>query len=149
MLGFRQHWFDSARYLQLNKTDKGVLLSFMQKLSGYSRIQVKQYCKTGRIQRRQRTTHGFPRKYIDEAIRLLARTDELYGTLSGPTTKTLCERACNVFDQQEYRQLAGISVTHLYNLRRSRPYSRVRHHFEKTCPPALQHRGTTQAPSRG
>ena len=126
------------RYLQLNKADKGVLLTFLQKLSGYSRIQVKrlvkQYCKTGRIQRRQRTTHGFPRKYTDKDIRLLARTDELHGTLSGPTTKKLCERAWNVFDQQEYRQLAGISVAHLYNLRQSRPYRRVRHHFEKTRP---------------
>ena len=125
-------------YLQLSKADKGMLLSFLQKLSGYSRIQVKrlvkQYCKTGRIQRRQRTIHGFPRKYTDEDIRLLARTDELHGTLSGPTTKKLCERAWNVFDQQEYRQLAGISVAHLYNLRRSRPYRRVRHHFEKTRP---------------
>ena len=78
------------RYLQLSKADKGVLLSFLQKVSGYSRIQVKhlekQYCKTGCIQRRQRTTHIFPRKYTDKDIRLLARTDELHGTLSGPTT---------------------------------------------------------------
>ena len=28
-------------YLQLSKADKGVLLSFLQKISGYSRIQVK------------------------------------------------------------------------------------------------------------
>ena len=91
------------RYLQLSKADKGVLLSFLQKVSGYSRIQVKrlvkQYRKTGCIQRRQRTTHGFARKYTDEDIRLLARTDELHGTLSGPTTKKLCERAWNVFGQ--------------------------------------------------
>jgi hypothetical protein len=37
-------------YRQLSKADKGVLLSFLQKVSGYSRIQVKrqvkQYCKT-------------------------------------------------------------------------------------------------------
>ena len=138
----RYTWIQSTlvrfHYLQLNKADKGLILSFLQKVSGYSRIQikrlVKQYCKTGRLQRHQRMTHGFARKYTDEDIRLLARTDELHGTLSGPTTKKLCERAWNVFDQQEYRQLAGISVAHLYNLRRSRPYRRVRHHFEKTRP---------------
>ena len=138
----RYTWIQSTlvrfHYLQLNKADKGLILSFLQKVSGYSRIQikrlVKQYCKTGRLQRHQRMTHGFARKYTDEDIRLLARTDELHGTLSGPTTKKLGERAWNVFDQQEYRQLAGISVAHLYHLRRSRPYRRVRHHFEKTRP---------------
>jgi transposase InsO family protein len=126
------------RYRQLNKADKAVVLSFIQKLSGYSRIQikrlVKQYCKTGRLQRRQRTTHGFPRKYTDEDSRLLAHTDELHGTLSGPTTKKLCERAWEVFGQQTYQRLAGISVAHLYNLRHSKSYHRVRHHFEKTHP---------------
>ena len=66
------------RYLQLSKTGKGLILSFLQKVSGYSRIQVKrlvkQYCKTGRIQRRQCTTNGFPRKYTDNDIQHLART---------------------------------------------------------------------------
>ena len=41
------------RYRRLSKADKGLLLSFLQKVSGYSRIQikqlVKQYHKTGRI----------------------------------------------------------------------------------------------------
>ena len=124
------------RYLQLSKTDKGLILSFLQKVSGYSRIQVKrlvkQYCKTGCIQRRQCTTNGFPRKYTDKDIQLLAHTDELHGTLSGPATKKICERAWEVFDKQEYQRLAGISVGHLYNLRQSKPYRRVRHHFEKT-----------------
>ncbi len=125
-------------YLRLNKADKGLILSFLQKVSGYSRIQIKrlvrQYCKTGHIRRRQRTSKGFSRYYTDEDIRLLARTDELHGTLSGPTTKKLCERAWKVFGQQEYQRLADISVAHLYNLRRSKPYRRLRHHFEKTRP---------------
>ncbi len=81
---------------------------------------VTQYRRTGRVRRRQRTVTGFKRKYTQEDIRLLAQVDELHGTLSGPTTKKLCERACELFDQKEYRRLAGISVSHLYNLRRSR-----------------------------
>ena len=68
------------RYRHLGKADKGLLLDFLQKVSGYSRIQVKrlvkQYLKTGRLQRRQRTAKGFSRKYTLEDIRLLARTDE-------------------------------------------------------------------------
>jgi hypothetical protein len=106
-------------YLQLSKADKGLILSFLQKVSGYSRIQIKrlvrQYCKTGHIRRCQCTRKGFSRKYTDEDIRLLARTDELHGTLSGPTTKKLCDRAWNVFGHQAYQRLANISVGHLYN----------------------------------
>ncbi|MCP5018967.1 MAG: transposase family protein [Ketobacter sp.] len=123
-------------YRQLGKADKGLLLNFLHKVSGYSRIQikrlVKQYLKTGRLQRRQRTVKGFTRKYIPEDIRLLAHTDELHGTLSGPATKKLCERAWERFGQTEYHRLADISVGHLYNLRRSTTYRGVRHHFEKT-----------------
>ncbi|MCP4229502.1 MAG: integrase, partial [bacterium] len=93
---------------------------------------MKQYLKTGRLQKRPRTVTGFRRHYTLEDIRLLARTDELHNTLSGPATKKLCERAWTVFGQTEYQRLAGISVGHLYNLRHSTTYQRVRHHFEKT-----------------
>lgn len=126
------------RYQQLNKAAKGLLLDFIQKISGYSRIQVKrfvtQYLKTSHLQRQQRTVKGFPRKYSRADIQLLARTDELHGTLSGPATKKLCERAWTLFGQTEYQRLAGISVGHLYNLRHSPTYRGVRHHFEKTRP---------------
>src|SRR4030066_1684690 len=50
------------RYRQLGKTDKGLLLGFLQKVSSYSRLQIKrlvrQSMKTGTLKRRQRTVHG-------------------------------------------------------------------------------------------
>nr|VFJ67105.1 MAG: hypothetical protein BECKDK2373C_GA0170839_11601 [Candidatus Kentron sp. DK] len=81
-------------YPSRSKTDKGLLLDLIGKVSGYSRIQskrlVKQYVQTGRLARRQCTTHkGFARKYTRQDIHLLARTDELHGRLSGPATKKL------------------------------------------------------------
>lgn len=125
-------------YHQLGKTEKGLLLDFLQKVSGYARIQVKrliqQYLQTGQLQRRQRTVQGFRRTYTPEDIRLLAQTDELHGTLSGPATKKLCERAWTRFEQPEYARLAGISVAYLYVLRQSTPYQGVRQSFEKTRP---------------
>jgi len=108
-------------YPQLRKAEKGLLLDFLQKVSGYSRIQVKrliqQSHQTGQLHRRQRTVQGFRRLYTLEDIRLLAQTDELHGTLSGPATKKLCERAWMRFGQSEYHRLAGISVSYLYVLR--------------------------------
>ena len=126
------------RYRQLGKADKGLLLGFLQKVSGYSRIQIKrlvrQSMKTGTLKRRQRTVKGFPRTYTREDVQLLAHTDALHGVLSGPATKKLCERAWAVFGQAEYERLAGISVGHLYNLRHGTAYRAVRRHFEKTRP---------------
>jgi transposase InsO family protein len=125
-------------YHQLGKAEKGLLLDFLQKVSGYSRIQVKRLIQhsrqTGQLQRRQRTVQGFRRLYTLEDIRLLAQTDERHGTLSGPATKKLCERAWARFGQPEYARLAGISVSYLYVLRHSSSYRHVRQHFEKTRP---------------
>ena len=55
-------------------------------------------------------------------------------TPCGPAVKKLCERACEVFGQAEYTALASISVSHLYNLRKSTAYVRQRCHFEMTRP---------------
>jgi len=126
------------RYLKLSRQGKGVMIRYLMKISGYSRQQltrlIAQYRKTGRLQRRQRTVFGFKQKYTREDIRLLAAMDERHDTPCGPAIKKLCERACDVFGQAEYATLATISVSHLYNLRKSIPYTRQRRHFEKTRP---------------
>lgn len=128
------------RYLQCSRQDKGIILRYLIKVSGYSRQQltrlVAQYRQTGRLQRRQRTVAGFTTRYTQADIRLLAAMDKRHGTPCGPAVKKLCERACTLFGQSEYTTLAGISVSHLYNLRKSTPYQRQRRHFEKTRPTA-------------
>jgi len=46
----------------------------------------------------------------------------------------LLERACTVFVDTRYANLAQISVAHLYNLRKSAGYQRRRQHWTKTRP---------------
>jgi hypothetical protein len=53
---------------------------------------------------------------------LLGEVDSLHGTLSGPATRKLCERAYTRFGDERYARLAGISHGHLYNLRQSPTY---------------------------
>ena len=126
------------RYLALTKASKGVVVRFLIKITGYSRQQVtrlvKQYRVTGKIERQQRTHQGFKNVYTAEDIRLLAALDERHNTLSGPATKKLCERAYTLFGQTQYQRLAGISIAHLYNLRKSKPYLGQRYTLEKTRP---------------
>jgi transposase InsO family protein len=125
-------------YHTLPKPDKGVMLSFLVHVSGYSRIQVKRltkaWLKHGQLRVGSSAGNGFCRKYTDADRRLLAELDELHETLSGQATKKLCERAWQLFDLPGYERLAGISVSHLYNLRRSSTYQRARRQFDKTRP---------------
>lgn len=123
-------------YYALSKSDRGVVLSFLVHVSGYSRIQVKRLAKAwlkhGQLRPGTSAGNGFSRKYTDADRRLLAELDELHETLSGQATKKLCERAWRLFDLPAYHRLSGISVSHLYNLRRSSTYQRARRKFDKT-----------------
>jgi len=138
----RYRWIEGTlaryRYRRLGKADKGVVIEYLMKVSGYSRQQITrliaQYVKRGQLRRRQRTTNGFARRYTAGDIRLLAAMDERHGTPNGVTLKKLCERAWRLFDEAAYERLASISVSHLYNLRQSSTYQRHRRHFEKTRP---------------
>ena len=60
--------------------------------------------------------------------------DARHGTVSGPATKKLRERALLLFGDARVERLAGISVSHLYNLRRGTPYQRTRRHWTTTRP---------------
>lgn len=126
------------QYLRRSRQDKGVVIRYLMKVSGYSRQQItrliQQYSKTGTLRRRQRTVAGFAQRYTLEDIRLLAAMDERHDTPCGPAVKKLCERACGVFGETGYERLASLSVSHLYNLRKSTSYTRLRHHFDKTRP---------------
>ncbi|MFL6546746.1 MAG: integrase, partial [Candidatus Udaeobacter sp.] len=63
---------------------------------------------------------------------LLAETDALHGTLSGPATNYLMQRAFEVFGDARYERLASISVAHLYSLRPAAGYEARRLHWTKT-----------------
>ena len=126
------------RYMLLGKADKGVIIRYLMKVTGYSRAQTKrliqQYVKTGTISLKSATRNGFKRTYTEFDIRLLASMDERHGQPSGPVLKKFCERAYRRFGQPEYQQLSNISVSHLYNLRQSKTYQRQRCTLTKTRP---------------
>lgn len=137
-------------YMSLSKQDKGIVIQYLRKISGYSRQQltrlIKQYRDKGVLRRRQRTIKGFHRLYTDRDIQLLADMDERHDAPSGPTVKKLCERAFNLFGETEYERLTTISVAHLYNLRHSNRYQKSRRYFQKTRSKKAQHIGQRRKP---
>ena len=126
------------RYLTLGKKDKGVAIRYLMKVSGYSRQQitrlVAQFRETGRIRRERKTLAGFQTKYTQRDIDLLVEMDRRHDTPCGHRIKKLCERACRLFGEAKYENLAGISISHLYNLRKSVTYQKRRRNFTKTQP---------------
>ena len=125
-------------YLTLSKPDKGLVCRYLEKVSGYSRQHLTRlihvYRQSGCVTRRQRSVQGFARRYTVEDIRLLAAMDARHDTPCGPAVKKLCERAWQLFGEVKYKRLAGISISHLYNLRQSMGYLKHRRHVEKTRP---------------
>lgn len=126
-------------YWRLSKRDKGVMVRYLCRTTGYSRQQLTrlmgQWRRTGRVEDRRRgPARPFATRYTAADVVLLAELDALHGTLSGPATKKLCERALERFGDERFARLAGISVSHLYNLRRGKVYRRKRGKVEKTRP---------------
>ena len=113
-------------YDRLNRADRGVIRAYLRKSTGFSRAQltrlIAQHRDTGQLRDRRRAAKPFARRYTDADIRLLADTDELHEDLSAPAIRHLCRRQYEVYGDRRYRRLAGISSSHLHNLRQRRLY---------------------------
>ena len=125
------------RYGRLPRPDKGVVMRYLERTTGYSRAQLKRLVRRARAgealaKRYTAPEQGFARKFTAADVALLAGTDALHGTLSGPATKCLMQRAVAVFGDTRYERLAGISVAHLYNLRGRVGYEIRRRHWTQT-----------------
>jgi len=113
----------AQHYRRLSKGQRGVVRCFLVKVTGRSRAQI-----TRLIGRWRRSNHvmgqrnrrpRFPRRYTAADVALLAAVDAAHEDLSGPAVRHILRRAYEVFGHSEYQRLAHVSVSHLYNLRRS------------------------------
>jgi hypothetical protein len=139
------------RYFRRPKGQRGVLFAYLQRLTGYSRQHLSrlivQYRQTKSLHAATRANRSsYVRKYGPEDVALLAELDRLHDTLSGPATKVLLMRAHQRFGDRRYARLAGISVSHLYNLRQSQGYQKQRRLWTRTRPTAVRI-GVRKAPA--
>jgi hypothetical protein len=126
-------------YFSRRKGQRSVLLAYLRRLTGYSRQHLSrllvQYRDTRSLKPRVRANRtSFVRHYGTADVALLAETDSLHDTLSGPATKVLLLRALTLFGDARFARLAQISVSHLYNLRASEPYRKLRVVWRGTRP---------------
>ena len=128
-------------YAQQGKAARGLIGRYMEKMTGLSRAQVTRliarYTAKGQVMPTVYRGHRFPERYTRADIELLASVDEAHETLSGPATRRILQREVQLYSRCEYTRLAGISVAHLYNLRKSRRYRERRLNYVKTRPTAV------------
>ena len=132
----QQTLVEQEYFRQPNK-HRGVIRAYLSRVTGLSLPQItrliRQYRQNGRIAASYRR-HRFARTYTDADVALLAEVDKAHQWLSGPATKRILEREYQVFGKPEFERLAKISVSHLYNLRRSPAYRKRAGHYQATKP---------------
>jgi transposase InsO family protein len=137
----RYRWIEAVLwrldYRLLRRADRGVVLAYLQRLSGYSRAQVtrlvSRWVAGQPMAKNYRTPeHAFARRYTPADIALLAEVDRAMGTLSGPATACVLRRQRDVFGDARFARLGSISVAHLYNLRKAGGYREQRVVMTKT-----------------
>jgi len=123
-------------YGKQGKVARGLLRRYVAKMTGRSRAQVTrlvgQYLKHSEVKETVCRRHRFKNRYTQADIELLAQVDEAHETLSGPATKKILERECEIYQHAEYERLATISAAHIYNLRQRRRYHECRMNYTKT-----------------
>ena len=139
-------------YRRLARHERGTVLAYLQRLSGYSRAQVTRLVSrwlAGEplVKRYHAPEHGFTRRYTASDVALLAEVDRAMGTLSGPATACVLRRQREVFGDTRFARLGSISVGHLYNLRHSAGYRAQRVALTKTRPSRAVTIGVRRAPT--
>jgi transposase InsO family protein len=142
LYGWVERVLRQQAYQQQGRAARGLLRRYIEKMTGLSRAQVTRliagYAASGRVEATVYRRRGFPQRYTQADIELLASVDEAHETLSGPATRHILEREFQQYGNQEYARLATISVAHLYNLRHSRRYRERRLNYSKTRPTAVR-----------
>ncbi len=123
------------------KKQRGAIRAYLSKVTGRSLPQItrliRKYVKTGKVEAKPCRRRRFPSKYTEPDIALLAEVDGAHQRLSGPATRRILQREYQEFGKPEFARLAGISVSHLYNLSQSVPYRQHASVFEPTRPAAV------------
>lgn len=152
----RYVWIESVLkrfgYRHLSRPDRGAVLAYLQRLSGYSRAQITRLVARAAqgqplVKKYHAPQHAFARRYTDIDIALLAEVDRAMGTLSGPATACMLRRQRDVYGDARFARLGSISVAHLYNLRASARYRAQRVVTTKTRPTAAVTIGVRRAPT--
>ncbi|MCX6717969.1 MAG: integrase [Candidatus Taylorbacteria bacterium] len=126
------------RYFSLKKLDRGIIKKYVMNMTGYSEGAVDKLIakkkKFGRIIVKERTQNSFITFYEPRDISLLADVNNITLHQNGRALKEMCKSMYNDFNDLRFEKLARISVSHLYNLKKTRVFESKYLHYTKTNP---------------
>lgn len=139
--GFIERTLVRLVYMELARPDKGVVRSYMERMTGLSRAQITRligcYISTGRVTAVVYQRMKFRVIYTTVDVQLLAWVDKAHSNLSGHAVQRILEREFLIFGQAAYERLAGISVAHIYRIRCSAAYRKHNTTYQSTRPSVI------------
>jgi len=124
---FIESIYKNIGYFNLNKSDKIIIIEYLKKTTKLGRSQIMNLCfkiKNGQSLTKKYQRRKPHRKYSSFDIKLLETTDELHLRLSAKATKAILVREYQVFNNQDYKNLSQISISHIDNLRKNDIYKK-------------------------
>ena len=112
-------------FRKLKKKERGKIRKYVQKVTGYSVSQISRLIEKymlGELVISPYKRNSFAARYSPLDIALLCTTDNAHSRLNGNAAKKIMQREYEEFGHVEYKNIAKISVSHLYRLRDTRTY---------------------------
>jgi hypothetical protein len=129
------------RYRSLKKKEKGIVRRYFVLYAGYTESHVDhliaQYRKDGKITREKRTHAGFVSIYTSKDIALLADVAEGYQHQNGRALREVCREMYEVYKDARFVRLSHISVSRLYDLKKTETFKTKALHYTKTRPVSI------------
>lgn len=135
-------WVDTTlgkfRYYSLRKKDRGTVKHYIITMTGYSEGAIDKLIakkkERGCIVQKERTQNAFVRFYEPRDVSLLADVSNVTLNQNGRALKEMCLSMYTEYGDIRFEKLAKISVSHLYNLKKTRVYESKSLFYTKTNP---------------
>lgn len=138
-------WIDTTlrrfRYRKIGKKDRGIVRAYLTRYSGYTASHVDhliaRWKRHAVLRRKKRTQPEFERVYTPADIVLLADVALAYRHQNGKALKGVCNDMYHVYNDLRFERLAKISVSRLYDLKKTNMFVSRAGVYTKTRPVAL------------
>jgi transposase InsO family protein len=136
----RYEWVDivltRTRYLLESKKNRGIIRHYLMMYGRFSSAQIDRLIarkrKTGTVALAPRTQPVFAHVYTRADIDLLAEVSELYRHQNGRALREVLRDMYTVYEDDRFERLSRISVSHLYNLRKTDRFMEQTTYVQKT-----------------
>ena len=135
-------WIENSlmkfRYFSLKKGERSIVKKYIGNMTGYGDSAIDKLIarkkKFGKIFVKERTQHSFQTFYEPKDVELLAEASNITLNQNGHALKAMFKSMYFDFKNDRFEKLAKISVSHLYNLKKTNIHEAKSLYYTKTNP---------------